>query len=584
MDKSKCIQMIGGDIMYKKAKYTRASALQTKKLVSNNTRYFGVAHNNITGTKPSDFFTRSSHQPWWPTSKKKESQSAAELLVKCLEAKNVHFVFGQLRDSKSLLEQALHQSSIQFIPTRHSGEAASMAHVHSRFTGQAGVCLATSMQSILNSLPAVAVANLNNIPLILITEQSISNYLAINTQENLNLNNIIAPVTQWSHQIDHPVDIPEVVHKAFAQAEIGTDIKLPGAVHINLPTTTAIRSTSATPLKLVTEKKVNPNTKLLSQAAQWISRVDHPIILVGSGAIQSEGRSQVIKLATQLEIPVANTVMAKGIIPENHPLSVGTVASSKDYSRYGFDWADLVITIGCHPTECTPKDWNPDGDIPTLHIGQSSAEITPYYHPTLELVGNLPETLAAFLNRANRQDKYKVASPKGYAISSTTPRQQSHEIQIPCKPQALIKVLRTALKSEDILLSDNGTHREWIIRDYPCELPNKCLLFNESASTGLVISGAIATKLTNPQHNVLAVTGADGFMKSYSALEPAQWLKTPFVTLICNQGGYYPNFVEIAKSMGFRGYRITSSDDLLPIVKDSLTQQVPIIIDCPMDY
>ncbi len=569
--------------MFNEAKYTQNSVPQTQKLVSNNTRCFELAHNKVRGTEQSDFFARH-HQPVWTTSRKEKLLTAAELLVTCLEAQKVRFVFGQLGDSQSFLVQALRKSSIQFMPTRHSQEAAAMAYVHSRLTGQAGVYLATSMQSILNSLPAVAEANLNNSPLILITEQAISDHLSRNTQESLNPNTIIAPVTQWSHQIRHPTDTPKIVHKAFAQATIGTNRKQPGAVHIHLPVTTAVMSTTTSPLQFSTKKKVIPNAKRLGQAANWISRVDNPIILAGSGAIQTGVRNQVMKLATQLEIPVANTLMAKGVIPEGHPLSVGTVTSSKQSSRYGFDWADLVITVGCHATECTPQAWNPDGDIPTLHIGPSPAEVTPHYHPTLELVGGLPETLAALLNRTNRQDNYEANSLKGYALNSIALRQQTNDIHIPCNPQALIQVLQTALKPDDILLSDTGTHRDWIIRDYLCELPNTCLLFHESASTELILSGAIAAKLTHHQHKVLAVTSADGFMKSYSALEPAQWLKTPFVTLICNQGGYYPNFVEIARGMGFRGYRVTSSAELLPIIKDSFTQPVPIIIDCPMDY
>lgn len=583
MDKFECIQIIEGDIMYKEAKYTQISALQTQKFVSNNTRYFGLAHNNVTATKQSDFFARSPHQPWWPNSKKKESWNTAELLVKCLEAKKVRFVFGQLGKHQSLLQQALYKSSIQLIPTRHSREAASMAHVHSRLTGQVGVCLATSMQSILNALPAIAEANLNNSPLILITEQII-NEPPSNTQENLNLNNIMTPATQRSDQITHPDDTPEIVHRAFVQAEIGTDNKQPGAVHIHLPATTAIIETFTGHLHLGAKKAVTPNVERLDQAANWISSVDNPIILAGSGAIQPETRNLVMALAKQLDIPVANTVMAKGIIPEAHPLALGSVVSSKDHSHYGFDWADLVITVGCNASECHPQYWNLDGDIPTLHIGKASAEVTPHYHPILELVGSLPETLRAILNRTNRQDKHKPDALKGSTLDATVPCQPNNDIHIPCKPQALIQVLQTALNPDDILLSDTGIHREWIIRDYRCEFPNKCLLFHESASTGLVISGAIAAKLVHPQHNVLAVTSADGFMKSYSALEPAQWMKTPFVTLICNPGGYYPNFIEIARGMGFQGHCVTSSDELLPIVKESLTQPVPIIIDCPMDY
>ena len=99
----------------------------------------------------------------------------------------------------------------------------------------------------------------------------------------------------------------------------------------------------------------------------------------------------------------------------------------------------------------------------------------------------------------------------------------------------------------------------------------------------MAISGAIAAKLVYPKQNVVTVTSINGFMAHYPELEPVRWLKTPFVTLICNPGGWHPNFVEISKSMGFTGYRVTSSDGLIATLKTALAQDTPAIIDCPVD-
>lgn len=570
--------------MFEEARYTQTSAPQTQKISSNNTRYFEPTRNNIRDTVPSEFLVRPPHLPSWRTDNQGAFKTGAKLMVQCLEAQKVRFIFGQLRDRQALLHQALQQSSIQLIPTRHSREAIAMARVYSRCTGQVSVCLTTSMQSTLNALPAIAEANLNNSPLILITELPTNESLPKEPQDHLHLNHIITPAIQGSYQISHPDDTSKIVHKAFIHSDNGIDGHQPGVVHINLPATTAISSTFTSPLHLNQQKTLMPNAKQLNQAASWISRGHNAIILVGSGATQPEVKNQVIALATQLQIPVVHTFMAKGIIRETHPLSVGPLSSAKDYSHYGFDWADVVITIGCNASEGHPQYWNPDGDIPTLHIGKTAAEMTPHYHPNLELVGDISEILGAILHQTKQPDNHKTKSPKAYSLDITVSDQDTKEISIPYTPQDLVQVLRTLLKPEDILLSDNGIHREWFLHRYPCELPTQCLLFHKSAATELILSGAIAAKLTHQQHNVIAVTGADGFMKSYAALEPAQWLKTPFVTLICNQGGYYPNFTEIAKGMGFRGYRLTSSEALLPLVKDALTQPMPVIIDCPMDY
>ena len=162
--------------------------------------------------------------------------------------------------------------------------------------------------------------------------------------------------------------------------------------------------------------------------------------------------------------------------------------------------------------------------------------------------------------------------------------QNDKDTHIPFKPQTLIQTVRAVLHPQDILLSDTGIHRKWLIHAYTGELPNTCLTFQESSSAGLAISGAIAAKLIQPKRSVLSLISVDGFMGHYPELESTRWLKAPFVTLICNPGGWYPNFVEIAKSMGFQGYRITSSESLMPILKTALAQDSPAIIDCPVDY
>lgn len=566
------------------AQRTQALIQQTPNLTRDHPGNLGVNCTHLRDTERPDFISLSPNRLSWPTPIESELQTTAELLVKCLEAEGVRYIFGQFGEEASLIGQALRQSSIQFILTRHSRGAAFMAHAYSRLTGQPGVCLAKSIQNIFNALPGVADANLNNAPLVMITEQTISDCLPIDARENLSLANLFAPATQLSYQIDHPASTPEIIHKAFLQAEKGTDRSQPGAVHLNLPDTAAMMSTAKSSLIHSPQGKTSPAPQLFAQAAKWIGWVHTPFILVGNDAIKANVRDELIEFATQLGIPVASTVMAKGIIPETHPLSLGTVASSQTHNRHGFDWADLVITVGCSARECTPQYWNPDGDIPILHISDTPAEVNRHYQTDLELVGDLSDLLTGLLKLADRQGKLDTYPLDLRDLNRADFDKYANDTHIPFNPKTLIQALRAVLKPKDILLSDTGVHREWILRDYPCEFPNKCLTFHEASPTGLVISGAIAAKLIHPQHKVIAVTGADGFMGSYPELEPAQWLKTPFITLICNQGGYYPDFVEVAKSMGFKGYRVTASDDLLPILRTALNQEVPVIIDCPVDY
>jgi acetolactate synthase-1/2/3 large subunit len=160
------------------------------------------------------------------------------------------------------------------------------------------------------------------------------------------------------------------------------------------------------------------------------------------------------------------------------------------------------------------------------------------------------------------------------------------------------------MAAEDIVISDVGAHKMWMARHYHCDRPNTCIISNGFAAMGIAIPGAIAAKLVNPERKIVAVTGDGGFMMNMQELETATRIGTPFVTLIFNDGGFgliewkqqihygrsafikfgNPDFVKLAESMGLKGYRVTSAMDLIPILKEALEQDVPAVIDCPVDY
>jgi acetolactate synthase-1/2/3 large subunit len=174
----------------------------------------------------------------------------------------------------------------------------------------------------------------------------------------------------------------------------------------------------------------------------------------------------------------------------------------------------------------------------------------------------------------------------------------------PVKPQKLIYDLRQVLGPEDILISDVGAHKMWIARNYHCDRPNTCLISNGFASMGIAIPGGIAAKLVHPSRKVVAATGDGGFMMNCQELETALRLGTAFVTIIFNDGGYgliewkqhnqygesnfvhftNPDFVKFAESMGLKGYRVEATEDLVPTLKEAREQDVPAVIDCPVDY
>jgi len=529
--------------------------------------------------------------------------NTAELLVQCLENEGVQYVFGLPGEENLHVLEALKHSSIQFITTRHEQGAAFMADVYGRLTGKAGVCLSTLGPGATNLMTGVADANLDGAPLVAITGQVGTDRMHIESHQYLDLVAMFAPVTKWNKQIVRPSITPEVVRKAFKRAQS----EKPGAVHIDLPENIAAMPAEGNPLRKDNIEKTFASFASIRAAAAAISQAVNPIILVGNGAIRDQASDAVTQFANQMNIPVANTFMGKGVIPYTHSLALWSVGlQQRDFITCGFDNTDLVIAIGYDLIEFSPKKWNPDGRIPIVHIGVTPAEIDSSYIPNVEVVGDISDSLYEILKFADREGK-----PNPYAINLRTNiradyEEYANDDEFPIKPQKLIYDLRQVMGPEDIVISDVGAHKMWIARHYHCHSPNTCIISNGFAAMGIAIPGAVAAKLVHPNRKVVAVTGDGGFMMNCQELETALRVGTPFVTLIFNDGGYglvewkqenyfgkgrasfvhfgNPDFVKFAESMGLKGYRVEAATDLVPMLKEALAQDVPAVIDCPVDY
>ncbi|MEI6429804.1 MAG: acetolactate synthase large subunit [Pseudanabaena sp. ELA607] len=528
--------------------------------------------------------------------------NTAELLVKCLENEGVSYIFGLPGEENMAVLHALQSSSIQFVTTRHEQGAAFMADVYGRLTGKPGVCLSTLGPGATNLMTGVADANLDCAPLVAITGQVGTDRMHIESHQYLDLVAMFAPVTKWNAQIVRPSNTPEIVRKAFKISQS----EKPGAVHIDLPENIAAMPAIGSPLSHHSDNnRMYASYRSLDDAALCIAKSKNPIILVGNGAIRSQAHQALTNFATRLNIPVVNTFMGKGVIPYHHPLALWTIGlQQRDLISCAFDDTDLVIAVGYDLIEYSPKKWNPQGTIPIVHIGETPAEVDSSYMPTAEIVGDISDSLSEIMRRCDRTG---MATPHALSLRAqilADYEQYAKDDAFPMKPQKIVYDLRHVMGDQDIVISDVGAHKIWMARQYHCNYPNTCIISNGFAAMGIAIPGAVAAKLVYPERKIVAVTGDGGFMMNMQELETATRLKTPFVTIIFNDGGYgliewkqnihygasayvrfgNPDFVKLAESMGLIGYRVESALDFVPILKEALSQSLPVVIDCPVDY
>lgn len=528
--------------------------------------------------------------------------TGAELLVRCLENEGLDYMFGVPGEENLALLDALLDSKIHFLQTRHEQGAAFMANIQGRLTGKARACLATLGPGATNLLTGVADANMDRAPLVAITAQAGTERLHKESHQHIDLISLFRPVVKWNAQIISPQVVPEAVRKAFKVAQT----EKPGATHLDVPEDVADMEAPADLQPLVSQQPfpTEPLDAQVERAAKLVSEAHDPIILAGNGVARGHASEALLQFAEKLGIPVVETFMGKGSMDNTHPLSLGAVGLQlHDYISCGLDRADVVICVGYDLVEYPPARWNPRGDKHIVHIDPSPAEVDTAYQVAVGVQGGI----AISLTRIAERGAARADAPRSSALRKIIQdelRAEAEDESFPLKPQRLVRGLRKVLRAEDILISDVGAHKLWIARMYPCFAPNTCIISNGFASMGIALPGAIGAKLLYPDRRVLAACGDGGFLMNVQELETAVRAGTPFVCVIFEDSAYgvikwnqlkrfgrsaftdfgNPDFSALAESFGCRGYRVTAAQELEPILEEAFRQSVPAVVTCPVDY
>ena len=533
--------------------------------------------------------------------------NAAMLLVRCLEHEGVRFIFGVPGEETLELTDALLDARIQVVATRHEQAAAFMADVYGRLSGEAGVCFSTLGPGATNLLTGVADAYLDHAPLVTITGQASLNRRHKESHQYIDAIAMFKPVTKWNASIPRADVIPEAVRKAFKIAQT----EKPGPAHLELPEDVAEQSiadeAALRPLAVQAPVMPEPSPSQVQRAVRAISSAKRPVILAGNGVIRRNASEVVRSFARAFQIPVLQTFMAKGVMPDSDPLSLHTLGLiARDYAAVVMEQADVVLAIGYDFVEYAPCFWNPRRDKHIVHVDGLPAEVDAHYIVDVGELGDLRLSLPLIQKQLSSSSPSFDSSWARQARKTVT---DGFEAELagppswPMRPQHIMHELRAVLRHDDVVVCDVGAHKLWMARMFPCETPNSCIVSNGFAAMGIAVPGAIAAKLLYPQRRVVAVTGDGGFMMNSQELETAVRLKLPLVILIWRDNGYgvirwkqqvrfgrtssvdfgNPDFVRYAESFGAAGYRVTAPTELRPILEQALQLDVPAVIDCPVD-
>lgn len=528
---------------------------------------------------------------------------SAQLLVSCLENEGVQFAFGLPGEENLEVMDALRDSSIRFILTRHEEAAAFMADVHGRLTGRAGVCLATLGPGATNLVTGVADAFLDRAPLVAITAQADLSKIHRESHQFVDILDLFDPITKWNARIENAGAVPEIVRKAFKIAET----EKPGSTHVELPENVAREEASATlkPLPSERTRRPSPDPRSLDRAVALIDRARRPIILAGNGIIRGGAAEELTRFAEHFNIPVAHTLMGKGAIPWTSPMSLMTVGvEADDYKIAGFDTADLVICVGYDFVEYDPRSWNPTGDRRIVHLDVLPAEISTHYVPAVEIVADIRESLQLLLKQVSKpKDAARSGKLRETILRSfKSPKSKPHAPLL--KPWDVLRDLREALGPDDLLISDVGAHKMFVGRFFQTLKPNTVIISNGLSAMGIALPGGIAAKLLYPDQRVVTVSGDGGFLMGVHELETAKREGAATVNLVFRDGGLgsirwkqmarfghamgtsfgNPDFPALAKAFGVLGFSVQDRTELPSILEEALESKKPALVDIPVDY
>ncbi|CAN5488334.1 acetolactate synthase large subunit [soil metagenome] len=528
----------------------------------------------------------------------------SDLFVKCLESEGVDTIFGiPGEENLDVLDSLSRSGTVRLVLTRHEQAAGFMAATYGRLTGKTGVCLSTLGPGATNFMTAAAYAQLGAMPMLMITGQKPVKRSKQGSFQIIDVVDMMAPVTKFSHQLVSGANVPSRVREAFRIAEE----ERPGATHLELPEDIAAEDAAGSaPLKASLVRRPIAERKALDRAAVRIANAKSPILVIGAGANRIRTSEMLARFVEETGIPFVTTQMGKGVVDESSDRFLGNAAlSANDFVHRAIEAADLIVNIG-HDVIEKPPFFMEQGGVTVIHVNYTSARVDPVYFPQIEVVGDIAASIYELKQRLTN-----VGQHWDFAfINKVRAEMDAHLLEgaddprFPIYPQRMVADVRKAMPDDGIIALDNGVYKIWYARNYRARRPNTVLLDNALATMGAGLPSAMAAALVHPDRKVVAICGDGGFMMNSQELETAVRLGLDLVVLVLRDDAYgmikwkqkeagfrdfglnygNPDFVKYAEAYGAHGHRADSADGFLPLLQKCLGAKGVHLIELPIDY
>ena len=535
------------------------------------------------------------------------SMTGGQAVVEVLRQAGVTRVFGVPGESFMGVLDALYDSPIQYIATRHEGGGAFMASGYAKISGEIGVCSGTRAVGASNMAIGIHTARQDSTPMIALAGQVNRAFLGREAFQELDLVAVFSQYCKWAVEIDDAARVPELMERAVRMARGGR----PGPVLVSLPEDmlrdqAEMRFRGSTP-----PAPPQPDLGALDQMLAALLRAARPAIVAGGGVLASPGaREALVQLAEAIEVPVLTIWRRHDAFPNDHRLSLGSAGLGQAPSVWQrLKDADVVLGIGTRFQELGTQGYRvpgPTSEVYQIDIDEQS--VGRGIFPRAALISDAGAAIRAMLERLPDPIpgfQARVASnlaDRAAFVEATTPRPGASAAGT-VDPAAVIEAMNDLLPADAIVTTDAGNFYGWLSRYYRFR-GRDTFVGPTSGAMGYGLPSAIGAKLARPQVPVVSLSGDGGFLMNVNELETAVRCGAAVIAIVFDNALYgtikmhqerdhpgrpvgttlsTPDLVALAASFGARGARLTEASEVRPALEEALNAQVPTVLHVMVD-
>ncbi|WP_313514697.1 thiamine pyrophosphate-requiring protein [Pseudomonas sp.] len=545
------------------------------------------------------------------------SKTVGDHLLERLSEWGIERIFGYPGDGINGIMGAMgrHADDFDYVRVRHEEMSAFMAGAHAKFTGQVGVCLATSGPGAIHLLNGLYDAKLDHMPVLAIVGQQAATSLGSDYQQETDLHTLFKDVSAYVETVVAPAQLRHVLDRALrvamAEKSVATVI-IPNDVQ-QMPAVESPPHKHANVLSGVGFIQPRPYARDadLQAAADILNAGEKVAILAGAGALNA--RDELIAVAQALSAGVAKALLGKAALPDDLPWVTGSIGLLGTRASYELmkECDTLLIVGSTFPyAEFLPRE----GQARAVQIDLHARNISMRYPIEQALLGDSAETLARLLPllRPKVHGKWRESVERSVADCWAELEDKAMLDAEPLNPQRVFWEMSAQLPDDAILCGDSGSHTNWYARDVRMRGSMMGSLSGKLASMGSGVPYAIAAKMAHPQRPVIAMVG-DGSMQmnGNSELVTVQqywkrWSNPTFIVLVLNNGdlnqvtweqraiGGDPKFApaqdvidfpyaRYAEMLGFHGIRVDSPEAVAGAWREAFAAERPVLIEFVAD-